>query len=196
MNYFSNNLNLLRKNRGLKQIELADILNVRASNINNWEKGSNYPKMDKLVEISSFFEVLMDELIKTDLSKVLNKDSNVKSKQNVKSINESTKSGTKSANKSISETVMPSYRSLTDKELSNMSVKEVKEAYPNPEGKQNIDELNNKMDGLIALITQIKGGLSAERENLYKETLAAQKDLIENLKSQLKEFTKSRSKPT
>jgi transcriptional regulator with XRE-family HTH domain len=52
-----------RKQKGLTQIELAEILDVDRSTISKWENGENLPKVNKLVKISSILGVPVDELL-------------------------------------------------------------------------------------------------------------------------------------
>ena len=60
---FNEKLQELRKNKGLTQEELADILYVSRTAISNRESGRGYPNIDSLKEISKFFEVSIDDLL-------------------------------------------------------------------------------------------------------------------------------------
>ena len=60
---FNEKLQELRKNKGLTQEELADILYVSRTAISKWESGRGYPNIDSLKEISKFFEVSIDDLL-------------------------------------------------------------------------------------------------------------------------------------
>ena len=60
---FSEKLQELRKNRGLTQEELAEILYVSRTAVSKWESGRGYPNIDSLKEISKFFEVSIDDLL-------------------------------------------------------------------------------------------------------------------------------------
>ena len=53
----------LRKTKGISQEELADKLNVTRQTISKWELDQTVPDMNKLIEISKFFEISLDELI-------------------------------------------------------------------------------------------------------------------------------------
>ena len=56
----------LRKQKGLTQEELAEILFVSRTAISKWESGRGYPSIDSLKTISKFFSVSIDELLSGD----------------------------------------------------------------------------------------------------------------------------------
>ena len=60
---FNEKLINLRKKEGLSQEELGYKLNVTRQTISKWELGQTTPEMDKLVEISKFFNISVDDLI-------------------------------------------------------------------------------------------------------------------------------------
>lgn len=60
---FCEKLQELRKNRGLTQEELAEILYVSRTAISKWESGRGYPSIESLKEISKYFSVSIDELL-------------------------------------------------------------------------------------------------------------------------------------
>ena len=53
----------LRKQKGLTQEELAQVLYVSRTAISKWESGRGYPNIDSLKAISQFFSVSVDELL-------------------------------------------------------------------------------------------------------------------------------------
>lgn len=61
---FNNKLYQLRKQKGLSQEELANRLNVSRQTVSKWEMGDSSPDMEKLITISDFFEISLDELVK------------------------------------------------------------------------------------------------------------------------------------
>ena len=63
---FYEKLQELRKNRGLTQGELAEILFVSRTAISKWESGRGYPGIDSLRAISRFFSVSLDDLLSSD----------------------------------------------------------------------------------------------------------------------------------
>ena len=63
---FNEKLQELRKNKGLTQEELAEVLFVSRTAISKWESGRGYPSIDSLKEIAKYFSVTIDELLSTD----------------------------------------------------------------------------------------------------------------------------------
>lgn len=60
---FSENLKILRKQKGMSQETLAQQLNVVRQTISKWEKGLSVPDADMLTQIAEFFEVSVSELL-------------------------------------------------------------------------------------------------------------------------------------
>lgn len=60
---FNNKLYNLRKQKGLSQEELANLLNVSRQTVSKWEVGDSTPDMGKLIAISDIFEISLDELV-------------------------------------------------------------------------------------------------------------------------------------
>lgn len=60
---FHKNLYQLRKSSGLSQEELAEKLNVSRQTISKWELGESSPDMEKLIILSDFFHISLDELV-------------------------------------------------------------------------------------------------------------------------------------
>ena len=58
----------LRKKSGLSQEQLAEHLGVSRQAISKWESGQSIPESDKLLAISSYFEVSLDFLMKDETS--------------------------------------------------------------------------------------------------------------------------------
>lgn len=61
---FGENLLGLRKAKKLSQDELGGQLNVSRQTISKWELNETTPEMEKLILMSEYFNVSMDELIK------------------------------------------------------------------------------------------------------------------------------------
>lgn len=61
---FSENLQILRKGRNISQEKLAEELNVSRQTVGKWENGVSCPEAECLVEISEFFGVSIDTLLK------------------------------------------------------------------------------------------------------------------------------------
>lgn len=72
----------LRENRGLTQIEMAEILSLSKSTISMWEKGNRMPIDNTLIFLSNFFGVSIDYLLtggelrdnKNELLELLNEE--------------------------------------------------------------------------------------------------------------------------
>jgi len=61
---FYEKLQTLRKEKGLSQEELAEMLGVSRQSVSKWESGITYPETDKLITISEIFGVTLDSLLK------------------------------------------------------------------------------------------------------------------------------------
>jgi transcriptional regulator with XRE-family HTH domain len=70
MNYFGSNIKLLRKRRGRTQDDIAFSLNMKRSTLSGYENGVAQPGLEVLVEISKFFNISIDTLVKTDLGQL------------------------------------------------------------------------------------------------------------------------------
>ena len=57
-----------RKQAGLSQEQLADILGVSRQSISKWESDIAYPETDKLIELGKLFDCSMDYLLKEDVT--------------------------------------------------------------------------------------------------------------------------------
>ena len=55
-------LQLLRKETGFTQEELAEKLNVSRRTVSRWETGTNMPDLDILMELSDLYEVDLREI--------------------------------------------------------------------------------------------------------------------------------------
>ncbi|MCR5328209.1 MAG: DUF5680 domain-containing protein [Saccharofermentans sp.] len=61
---FSEKLQILRKNKGFTQEELADRLGVSRQAVAKWESGQVYPDIFNLIQISNMMNVSVDYLVK------------------------------------------------------------------------------------------------------------------------------------
>lgn len=60
------NIRTLRKEKGITQEKLAELLGVTSQAVSRWESGAGYPDMDQLPGLASLFEVSMDTLLGYD----------------------------------------------------------------------------------------------------------------------------------
>ena len=58
-----NRIRSLRERHGLKQINLADALQVSPQAVSKWERGANYPDITILLKIAQLFDVSTDYLL-------------------------------------------------------------------------------------------------------------------------------------
>lgn len=63
------NLIKLRKEKNLRQKDVADFLNIGISTYSNWENGINEPDYDSLYRLSEFFNAPVDFILGRDVSK-------------------------------------------------------------------------------------------------------------------------------
>ena len=61
---FQEKLISLRKAKGLSQEELGAELHVSRQTISKWESGQSYPDFQRLVLLSDYFELTLDQLVK------------------------------------------------------------------------------------------------------------------------------------
>ena len=76
---FNEKLQELRKQKGLTQEELAEMLFVSRAAVSKWESGRGTPSIDSLKAVSKLFSVSIDDLLSGDeLLTIAEKDSNDK----------------------------------------------------------------------------------------------------------------------
>lgn len=57
-------INTLRKQRNMTQDELAEKMGVSSQAVSKWEKDMSIPDLPVLIELSDFFHISLDELVK------------------------------------------------------------------------------------------------------------------------------------
>ncbi len=65
-NNFSKNLIMLRKEKGVGQVELANAIHVSKGIVSLWENGLREPCLTSLVALSKYFQVSIDDLVGLD----------------------------------------------------------------------------------------------------------------------------------
>lgn len=73
----------MRKNKGLTQEELAEVLYVSRTAISKWESGRGYPSIDSLKEISNYFSISIDDLLSTEKMLFIAEKENKSNMQNI-----------------------------------------------------------------------------------------------------------------
>lgn len=66
---FSENLRVLREKNGMTQEQLAEKMEVSRQTVSKWESQSSLPEMEKLVTLTELFGCTMDGLLKGNLEK-------------------------------------------------------------------------------------------------------------------------------
>ena len=60
---FAEQLTVLRRQRGLSQEQLGDLIGVSRQAVSKWESGSTTPELEKLLALSDYFEISLDQLV-------------------------------------------------------------------------------------------------------------------------------------
>ena len=53
----------LRKEKGITQEKLAEMLNVSNRSISRWENGNTLPDFDLLIELANYYDISIDEIL-------------------------------------------------------------------------------------------------------------------------------------
>ena len=61
---------LQRKKKGISQEDLANALNVSRQAVSKWESSQSVPYMDKIVALSSYFNITTDYLLKDEIETI------------------------------------------------------------------------------------------------------------------------------
>lgn len=65
---FGKNLQALRKAKNITQETLAEELNISRQAIGKWESGTVYPDAERLIQISEYFGISLDSLVKGNIN--------------------------------------------------------------------------------------------------------------------------------
>jgi transcriptional regulator with XRE-family HTH domain len=68
--YFSNNIKVLRKRRGLTQDEVAERLDMKRSTLSGYENEVSQPTISALITFSKFYTIAIDTLLNIELGKL------------------------------------------------------------------------------------------------------------------------------
>jgi len=63
LNHFARNLKKLREIENKSQQDVADAINVSQRSVSHWESGLVEPGLNKLIELSRFFDISIDDLV-------------------------------------------------------------------------------------------------------------------------------------
>ena len=67
----SDNIRIIRKNKGYSQEELADKIHVTRQTLSKWENGLSVPDIDSLKQIASIFDISIQELVDGNAEKII-----------------------------------------------------------------------------------------------------------------------------
>ena len=70
VNFFANNLKLLRKQKRLNQTEVSLSLGLKRNTISNYETSHSEPDLETLQNIASFFDISIDQLVTIEIEDV------------------------------------------------------------------------------------------------------------------------------
>lgn len=79
---FSEQLILLRKQKGLSQEQLGGVVGVTRQTVSKWELGDTTPEMDKLIQLSEYFDITVDQLV--GHVKIVNTDQHNQSSEEIR----------------------------------------------------------------------------------------------------------------
>lgn len=71
---FGENLQFLRKRRGMTQEDLAEQMEVSRQSVSKWESNAAYPEMDAVLRLCGLFHCDMDTLLRGDVSRRFGED--------------------------------------------------------------------------------------------------------------------------
>lgn len=66
--HFAENIKFLRTQLGINQIELAEKLGVSQGTVGNWETGAREPELSRIINLSEYFGVTLDDLVLNKLA--------------------------------------------------------------------------------------------------------------------------------
>ena len=84
MEKFHEKLKVLRKEKGLTQKDIADLVHVNRVTYTNWEKGNREPNFEKLSMLACIFDVSIDFLLSENLE--ISKETYLKLKEEKKNL--------------------------------------------------------------------------------------------------------------
>lgn len=60
---FAKNLHRAVSERGVKQVELANAVNVPPTTVSGWFRGAHYPDLEKLIEVCDYLDMAVGDLL-------------------------------------------------------------------------------------------------------------------------------------
>lgn len=68
MNFFTDRLKTLRKEKKLTQKELAEQIGIKQNSYSDWETGKNEPSLENIIKLAKILDTTADELLGIDKS--------------------------------------------------------------------------------------------------------------------------------
>lgn len=68
MNFFTDRLKTLRKEKKLTQKELAEQIGIKQNSYSDWETGKNEPNLENIIKLTKILDTTADELLGIDKS--------------------------------------------------------------------------------------------------------------------------------
>ena len=68
--FLADNLKFLRKRRKKTQDDVAFALQIKRSTLNGYENEIGEPKLERLIILADYFRISIDDLVRTELSKL------------------------------------------------------------------------------------------------------------------------------
>ena len=66
---FAEHLRQIRKEKGLSQEDLAELLDVSRQAVSKWEQGAGYPEVEKLLLLSNRLNISLDSLMAAEIAR-------------------------------------------------------------------------------------------------------------------------------
>ncbi len=66
INAFSENLKMLREERKIGQVQLAEAIGVSKGVISLWENGHREPTLTSLIALANYFDISLNELVSSE----------------------------------------------------------------------------------------------------------------------------------
>ncbi len=83
---FGKNLKYYIEKKGITQKELAEIVGVAASTLNDWIKAKKYPRMDKVEMLANYFGILKSDLIEDKQKQSTDGELSMRKKQFIRKV--------------------------------------------------------------------------------------------------------------
>jgi transcriptional regulator with XRE-family HTH domain len=83
---FGKNLKYYIEKKGITQKELAEVVGVASSTLNDWIKAKKYPRMDKVEILANYFGILKSDLIEEKQKQSTDGELSMRKKQFIRKV--------------------------------------------------------------------------------------------------------------